>query len=253
MVAFIEAGAPSGAARLVCARLRAPLRPRTLRDFLAFEGHLRNAFEISAGDIPAEWYEVPAYYKGLPDTVIGPDEGSRGLPTASSSTTSSSSPSSSARRAGHRRRARRSEQSSATRSGTTCRLATRSARAAGGHGPGQGQGLGRVEHARPCIVTADEVDARDRGSPSASTGRTGAATPQAHAPQLRRHDRLRLAAHAAPGRGARLGHAAAGSGLELDRWLAPGDQSRWKPTASASCAIPSGRAAGPATSNERTS
>ena len=64
MVAFIEAGAPSGAARLVAdARLRAPLRPRTLRDFLAFEGHLRNAFKNLGRDIPAEWYEVPVYYK----------------------------------------------------------------------------------------------------------------------------------------------------------------------------------------------
>jgi 2-keto-4-pentenoate hydratase/2-oxohepta-3-ene-1,7-dioic acid hydratase in catechol pathway len=24
-------------------------------------------------EVPAEWYDVPAYYKGMPDTVIGPD------------------------------------------------------------------------------------------------------------------------------------------------------------------------------------
>lgn len=75
MVAFIEAGAPLGTTRPVDgAVLRAPLRPRTLRDFLAFEGHLLNAFKNLGKDIPQEWYEVPAYYKGLPDTVIGPDE-----------------------------------------------------------------------------------------------------------------------------------------------------------------------------------
>jgi 2-keto-4-pentenoate hydratase/2-oxohepta-3-ene-1,7-dioic acid hydratase in catechol pathway len=58
------------------ARLRAPLRPRTLRDFLTFEEHSRAAM-IALGrgsDVPALWYEVPAYYKGLPDTVIGPGD-----------------------------------------------------------------------------------------------------------------------------------------------------------------------------------
>ena len=75
MVAFIEAGAPLGPTTEVDgAVLRAPLRPRTLRDFLAFEGHLRNAFKNLGREIPPEWYDVPAYYKGLPDTVIGPDE-----------------------------------------------------------------------------------------------------------------------------------------------------------------------------------
>ena len=75
MVAFISAGAPVGRLTPVeDARLRAPLRPRTLRDFLAFEGHLKNAYRNLGREIPPEWYEVPAYYKGLPDTVIGPEE-----------------------------------------------------------------------------------------------------------------------------------------------------------------------------------
>lgn len=78
MVAFIEAGAPLGttraAGRVGTVRLLAPLRPRTIRDFLAFEGHLVNAFAGLGKEIPPEWYERPAYYKGLPDTVIGPDE-----------------------------------------------------------------------------------------------------------------------------------------------------------------------------------
>lgn len=74
MVAFIEAGAPVSAGSPVPgAVLLAPLRPRTLRDFLTFEGHLKNAFAGLGKAIPNEWYTVPAYYKGLPDTVIGPD------------------------------------------------------------------------------------------------------------------------------------------------------------------------------------
>jgi 2-keto-4-pentenoate hydratase/2-oxohepta-3-ene-1,7-dioic acid hydratase in catechol pathway len=75
MVAFIEAGAPAGERRPVAgARLLAPLRPRSLRDFLTFKGHLENALARLGRPIPNEWFEVPAYYKGLPDTVIGPEE-----------------------------------------------------------------------------------------------------------------------------------------------------------------------------------
>jgi 2-keto-4-pentenoate hydratase/2-oxohepta-3-ene-1,7-dioic acid hydratase in catechol pathway len=57
-------------------RLLAPIaRPRVMRDFLTFEGHLKQAFKAlgRGGDVPALWYEVPAYYKGDPDTVIGPE------------------------------------------------------------------------------------------------------------------------------------------------------------------------------------
>lgn len=75
MVAFIEQGAPAGERRRVAdARLLAPLRPRSLRDFLTFEGHLHNALGRLGRPIPDEWFDVPAYYKGLPDTVIGPEE-----------------------------------------------------------------------------------------------------------------------------------------------------------------------------------
>jgi 2-keto-4-pentenoate hydratase/2-oxohepta-3-ene-1,7-dioic acid hydratase in catechol pathway len=75
MVAFIEAGVPVGIRTPVHnARLLAPLRPRSLRDFLAFEGHLKNAMVRLGRPIPNEWYSVPAFYKGMPDTVIGPDE-----------------------------------------------------------------------------------------------------------------------------------------------------------------------------------
>lgn len=74
MVEFITAGAPSGKrSRIGDVILEAPLRPVSLRDFLAFEGHLINAFGRLGREIPDEWYEIPAYYKGLPSTVIGPD------------------------------------------------------------------------------------------------------------------------------------------------------------------------------------
>ena len=67
--AALDAGDP-----VAGARLRAPLRPRTLRDFLTFEGHTKAAMKALGRDVPELWYEVPAYYKGLPDTVIGPED-----------------------------------------------------------------------------------------------------------------------------------------------------------------------------------
>ena len=55
MIAFIEAGAPIGAETAVPdARLLAPLVPRSFRDFLAFEGHLKNAYKNLGRDVPAE-------------------------------------------------------------------------------------------------------------------------------------------------------------------------------------------------------
>ena len=74
MIAFIEAGAPIGAERPVPgARLLAPLVPRSFRDFLAFEGHLVNAYRNLGREVPAEWYEVPVYYRSMGTTVTGPD------------------------------------------------------------------------------------------------------------------------------------------------------------------------------------
>jgi len=52
MVAFIEAGAPTGK--------RTPVEDA------------QNALTRLGRPIPNEWYEVPAYYKGMPDTVTTP-------------------------------------------------------------------------------------------------------------------------------------------------------------------------------------
>jgi 2-keto-4-pentenoate hydratase/2-oxohepta-3-ene-1,7-dioic acid hydratase in catechol pathway len=52
-------------------RLRAPLpRPNSMRDFMLVEEHVRN----SLGDVPAEWYEIPVYWKGNCDAVFGPED-----------------------------------------------------------------------------------------------------------------------------------------------------------------------------------
>jgi 2-keto-4-pentenoate hydratase/2-oxohepta-3-ene-1,7-dioic acid hydratase in catechol pathway len=54
------------------AKLKAPVpRPNSLRDYLSFEGH--SGFS-GKRQLDKGWYEIPVCYKGSPDTVIGPDE-----------------------------------------------------------------------------------------------------------------------------------------------------------------------------------
>ena len=56
-------------------RLRSPIpRPFLLRDFYAFEEHVKNARARRGLTIPEEWYEFPAFYYSNPSTVIGPDD-----------------------------------------------------------------------------------------------------------------------------------------------------------------------------------
>ncbi len=56
-------------------KLKAPLpRPASIRDFYAFEQHVKKGFEKRGEEMPKEWYEFPAYYKGAHWSVIGPDE-----------------------------------------------------------------------------------------------------------------------------------------------------------------------------------
>lgn len=53
--------------------LLAPLRPPTLRDFVAFEEHVegvRRAVEGAAG-VPDAWYDAPAFYFSNPHSVVG--------------------------------------------------------------------------------------------------------------------------------------------------------------------------------------
>jgi 2-keto-4-pentenoate hydratase/2-oxohepta-3-ene-1,7-dioic acid hydratase in catechol pathway len=50
-------------------RLAAVPEPALIRDFMAFEQHLRNIYPRLGREIPPEWYEIPAYYKGNPAAV----------------------------------------------------------------------------------------------------------------------------------------------------------------------------------------
>lgn len=58
-------------------KLLAPLpRPNSLRDFLVVEEHLRQArVQMDQGEeIPAEWFNLPAHYKGNVDAIYGPED-----------------------------------------------------------------------------------------------------------------------------------------------------------------------------------
>ena len=49
-------------------------RLASLRDFLAFESHVRRGAERRGTGVPDYWYEAPVYYKGNHRQVIGPEE-----------------------------------------------------------------------------------------------------------------------------------------------------------------------------------
>jgi 2-keto-4-pentenoate hydratase/2-oxohepta-3-ene-1,7-dioic acid hydratase in catechol pathway len=54
--------------------LLAPLtKPNSMRDFYAFEEHVKTGFAKRNEEIPPAWYELPVYYKGNARTMIGPD------------------------------------------------------------------------------------------------------------------------------------------------------------------------------------
>jgi fumarylacetoacetate (FAA) hydrolase len=55
--------------------LRAPvLHPPAVRDFYAFEQHVRTARALRGLDVPPEWYEQPVFYFSNPAAIYGPED-----------------------------------------------------------------------------------------------------------------------------------------------------------------------------------
>jgi fumarylacetoacetate (FAA) hydrolase len=55
--------------------LRPPvIAPPTVRDFMAFEEHVRNARALRGAEVPPEWYEVPVFYFSNPAAIFGPGD-----------------------------------------------------------------------------------------------------------------------------------------------------------------------------------
>lgn len=52
-------------------------QPPTLRDFFAFEDHMKAALANLGKDVPPEWYEAPSHYVTRSASVFGPDEVAR--------------------------------------------------------------------------------------------------------------------------------------------------------------------------------
>ena len=50
------------------------LRPPSLRDFYAFEGHVRTMWERRGGEVPEAWYRLPIFYFSNVSEIRGPDD-----------------------------------------------------------------------------------------------------------------------------------------------------------------------------------
>ena len=66
---------PRDVLALGAVRLRAPIpHPPTVRDFYAFEQHVRTARQRRGLEMDPDWYELPVFYFSNPYAICGPDE-----------------------------------------------------------------------------------------------------------------------------------------------------------------------------------
>src|SRR5215211_5500328 len=50
------------------------LRPPSVRDFYAFEQHVKTARAARGLDVPEEWYRIPVFYFSNPEVIFGPED-----------------------------------------------------------------------------------------------------------------------------------------------------------------------------------
>jgi len=206
--------------------LLAPLRPRSLRDFLTFEGHLKNAMRNLGRPIAPEWYRTPAYYKGMPDTVIGPEEE---IPWPLY-TQKLDHELELAIVIGKQGKDIKREQALEHVFGYTIwnDMSARDVQSEElpiGMGPAKAKDWDGSNVLGPCIVTADELDGRNLRLSVRINGETWGSDTTAHM-HHRIEDLIAYASHAQtlyPGEVLGSGTTTGGSGVEQDRWLKPGD------------------------------
>ena len=209
-------------------RLRAPVpRPRVIRDFLTFEGHMLTAGKaLGRASIPPVWYEVPAYYKGDPDTVSGPDDIIE-WPTYCEKFDFELELAMVVGRGG--KNIRKSDASRHIAGYTIWNdwSARDQQMKEGplGMGPSKGKDFDTGNTIGPYLVTADELDVGDLRMTAKINGETWTDS-RSSGRQFSFED---LIAHVSqnetiyPGELWGSGTTTGGSGLELDRWLKPGD------------------------------
>lgn len=218
--------AAEAAPPLTTFQLLAPLRPRSLRDFLTFEGHLTNVMSRLGRPIAPEWYEVPAYYKGMPDTVIGPDA----VIPWPAYTERLDHELELAAVIGRPGRDIPPERALDHVFGWTIwnDLSARDVQARElplSMGPAKAKDWDGSNVLGPCIVTADELDGRDLSMAVRVNGETWGSARSSGMYHgwdvLIAYASLAQTLH--PGEVLGSGTAPGGSGIELDRWLQPGD------------------------------
>jgi 2-keto-4-pentenoate hydratase/2-oxohepta-3-ene-1,7-dioic acid hydratase in catechol pathway len=81
LIGVLEAAAraaaeePAGIFTLDAIRLRAPVPvPPSVRDFYAFEQHVKTARERRGLEMEPDWYELPVFYFSNPAAIYGPDD-----------------------------------------------------------------------------------------------------------------------------------------------------------------------------------
>jgi 2-keto-4-pentenoate hydratase/2-oxohepta-3-ene-1,7-dioic acid hydratase in catechol pathway len=210
-------------------RLLAPVaRPRVMRDFLTFEGHMKQAFRALGRTDPIHplWYEVPVYYKGNPDTVVGPDATVPVPPYCEkfdfelelamvTGRRGKNIPRSEADRyiAGYTIWNDFSARDQQMREGPL------------GMGPGKAKDFDAGNAVGPYLVTSDEIDVGDLRMVARVNGEVWTDATSAG----RQFEFADLIAHVSqgetiyPGELWGSGTVTGGSGLELGRWLQPGD------------------------------
>lgn len=209
-------------------RLLAPVpRPRVIRDFLTFEGHMLTAGKaLGRPSIPPVWYEVPAYYKGDPDTVSGPDDLIEWPKYCEKFDFELEMAVVIGRRGKNIRKADASRYIAGYTIWNDWSARDQQMKEGPlGMGPSKGKDFDTGNTIGPYLVTPDELDVRDLRMTAKINGETWTDS-RSSGRQFSFED---LIVHVSqnetiyPGELWGSGTTTGGSGLELDRWLEPGD------------------------------